>query len=176
VSRAFIAVGSNLDPDSNVYEGIRRLGLAETLVGISSLYRTPAEDRPEQPDYTNGVVAIETETSPRDLKFGTLRRIEEELGRTRGPDRFAARTIDLDLIWYDDLVLAQSDFTLPDPQILERPYLALPLAELAPRLIFPGSGLCVGDIAAGMSDDGMQPLTAYRERLGRLLASASSGR
>ena len=108
---------------------------------------------------------IETDLAPRELKFQVLRRIESELGRTRGSDKFAARTIDLDLILYDELVMTTEDLTLPDPDILRRPFLAIPLHELAPGLVLPGSGLRISETAAALPRTRMKPLEDYTERL-----------
>ena len=115
--------------------------------------------------FYNCVVEIETGLAPRDLKFRLLRRIESELGRTRGSDKFAARTIDLDLILYDDLVMTDDDLTLPDPDITLRPFLAVPLQELAPELVLPGSGVRISAAVRTQPRSGMAPLENYTERL-----------
>jgi len=165
MTRAFIAMGSNVNPAVNVRAAVRRLTCAETVTGISTVYRTAAEGRPEQPDYYNAVVAIETAATPEALKRGCLRRIEAELGRRRTADKYAARTMDLDLIWYDELVVAGQELTLPDPAIVRRAFWAVPLAELAPDLVFPDSGVRVVDVAAGMDRRGLVPLDSYSNLL-----------
>lgn len=170
VVQAFVAVGSNISPAENVREAVRRLALVETIAGISSVYRTPAEGRPEQADYYNCVVKILTSTPPDSLKLETLRRIEQELGRTRSADKYAARTIDLDLIWYDDLVRTSPVLTLPDPEITHRPWLAIGLYELDPNLRMPDSGLPLADVAGRLRRDSMEPLTAYSESLQELIS------
>ena len=174
MTQSFVAVGSNIEPARNVREALRRLALVETITGISVVYRTPAEGRPEQPQYYNCVVAIDTATPPRDLKFGVLQRIEGELGRERNEDKFAARTIDLDLIWYGQTVMAAPDLVLPDPEIVRRPYLAVPLCELAPDLVLPGSSLRICDVAAQLSQAGMEPLEAYGNLLREELVRANA--
>ncbi len=116
------------------------------MTAISTFYRTPAIDRAEQPDYRNGVVLIETDSPPRDLKFGILRSIECELGRERSSDKFAARTIDLDIAVYGDLVIEEPDLMVPDPGIMGRLFVAVPLLELAPKLIIPGTGRKLADL------------------------------
>jgi 7,8-dihydro-6-hydroxymethylpterin-pyrophosphokinase len=113
------------------------------------------------------MVAVETSKPPADLKSHVLRRIEQELGRTRSADKFAARTIDLDLIWYDNVVATGPDLTLPDPQILERLFLVVPLCEIAPDLVFPNSGVSIRDVAARMRADDMEPLKDYTNLLRR---------
>lgn len=167
MTRAFIAVGSNINPTFNVCEALRRLGQIETIVGISTVYRTPAIGRPEQPPYDNCVVEIETERRPRVLKFRILRGIEGELGRTRSADKFAARTIDLDLIWYGQVTMKMAGLVLPDPDIAERPFLAVSLCQLAPELTFPDSGLRICEVAKRLPSKDMQPLKAHTTRLRR---------
>lgn len=167
MTRAFIAVGSNINPTFNVAEALRRLGHVEAIVGISTVYRTPAMGRPEQPPYDNCVVEIKTTTCPRVLKFHILHNIEDQLGRMRGEDKFAARTIDLDLIWYGQLTMKEAGLVLPDPDIAERPFLAIPLCQLAPELAFPDSGLGICDIAKQLPSQDMQPLDAYTDMLRR---------
>jgi len=161
MARAFIGIGSNIDPAENVQAAIRSLAQKTHLVGISMVYCTDALDRPEQPPYYNCVVEIETEAPPTEVKHGILRTIENNLGRKRTEDKYAPRTIDLDLIVYGDLTMDAEGINLPDPEILERPFLAIPLFELAPDMVLAGYGLRIGEIAAKLPQDGMKPLKDY---------------
>jgi 2-amino-4-hydroxy-6-hydroxymethyldihydropteridine diphosphokinase len=165
MARAFVAVGSNINPAANVRAAMGALALRATIVAISTVYRTKAEGLREQPAFYNCVIEIRTEIPPRELKFQVLRRIESYLGRRRTADKCAPRTIDLDLILYDDLVLNTTGLSLPDPHILERPFLAIPLGQLAPDLILPGTTLRMADLAASLPADKMRPLAAYTARL-----------
>ena len=165
MTRAFVSIGSNIDPEINVKSAILRLSSAARVKAVSTVYRTEPVGPPGQPPFYNCVVEIETDLAPRELKFQLLRRIESELGRTRGADRFAARTIDLDLVLYDELVMATEDLTLPDPDILRRPFLAIPLQELAPGLVLPGSGLRISEAVLAQPRKGMTPLENYTERI-----------
>lgn len=171
MARAFIGIGSNIDPAENVQAAIRSLAQKTHLVGISMVYCTDALDRPEQPPYYNCVVEIETEAPPTEVKHGILRTIENNLGRKRTEDKYAPRTIDLDLIVYGDLTMDAEGIKLPDPEILERPFLAIPLFELAPDMVLAGYGLRIGEIAAKLPLDGMKPLKDYvkllREEMSR---------
>lgn len=165
MARAFISIGSNIDPENNVRDALLRLGSVVRIRAISTVYRTEPVGPPGQQMYYNCIVDIETGLAPRDLKFRLLRRIESELGRTRDSDKFAARAIDLDLILYDDLVMTADDLTLPDPDITRRPFLAIPLQELAPDLVLPGSGMRVSTAVSAQPRTGMTPLENYTERL-----------
>ena len=107
MARAFVAIGSNIDAAANVRAAVRALALRMPVVAISTVYRTEPEERPEQPPFYNCVVEINAEIAPLELKFQVLRPIEEALERRRTSDKYAPRTIDLDLILYDDLVSPQ---------------------------------------------------------------------
>lgn len=163
--RAFISIGSNIDPDRNVREAIHLIERYAPVIGISTVYSTEAEGRTEQPRYYNCVIKIETEISPMELKYRVLRTIEKELGRQRTSDKYAPRTIDLDLIVYDELVLRTDELNLPDLQMLHRSFVAVPLLELEPGLTIPGIELNKEDAAALLSQDGMKPLSDYTMRL-----------
>ncbi len=165
MARAFIGIGSNIDPERNVLAALHALGRRTRIVGLSMVYRSDALGRPEQPQYLNCVAEIETRAAPSELKHEILRPIEQELGRVRTGDKYAPRTIDLDLIAYDDLVLSTADMQLPDPQILERPFLAAGLGELAPDMVLPGVNLRIVDIAASLPRAGMETLEDYSHLL-----------
>jgi len=165
--RAFIGIGSNIDPESNIRAALRRLAAAVRLQAVSTFYREPALDRPQEPDFYNGVVAIDTDLPPAALKWQVLRPIEAALGRRRGADKYAARTIDLDLLLYDDCALCGADLTLPDPSICARAFVALPLLELSPELALPGSGVSIREIARRFVAAELQALPDYTRRLRR---------
>jgi len=168
--RAFIGIGSNIEPAKNVRAAIRSLARQTRLVGISTVYCTDALDRPEQPPYYNCVVEIETEAPPAKVKHD-MRTIENNLGRKRTADKYAPRTIDLDLIAYGDMAMDADGIRLPDPEILERPFLAIPLSELAQDMVLAGYGLRISEAAARLPQDKMKPLQDYtrllREEAGR---------
>jgi len=171
--RAFIAIGSNIEPEQKVRRALRLLARQVRVTAVSTVYRTAALGRPEQPAFFNCVVAVETERPPHELKRAVLREIERQLGRIRSDDKYAPRTIDLDLIVYDDVVQTDDDLALPDPEIERRPFLAIPLRELAPDLTLPGSGRRIGDIAAALVDQPMERLNEYTELLRREIAYGS---
>ncbi len=165
MARAFISIGSNIDPETNVRNAILRLTETARVKAISTVYRTEPIGPPGQPPFYNCVVELETDLPPRDLKFRLLRRLESEMGRTRGTDKFTARTIDLDLILYDELVTTSADLTLPDPDILSRPFLVIALHELSPELVLPGSGVRISDVMPALPRTGMKLLEKYTERI-----------
>jgi len=153
----FIGVGSNIEPSSNVKSALVALRRAVGVRALSTFYRTPALDRPGDPPFVNGVFELGEPLAPLQLKQ-LLRRTEEALGRQRGSDRFAPRTIDLDLLIYGDLVCNSDELRLPDPDILERPFVAIPLLELSPDLVIPGSGAALRSVVASIPPYPMEPL------------------
>lgn len=138
--RVFIGVGGNLEPEVHLPTGLMALRRQVTIVGVSTFYHTAPIGRPEQPHYYNGVLEIATDLSPRDLRDRVLRPIETAVGRARGGDRFSARTLDLDILLYGERVVTTAEQEIPDPDILDRPFLAAGLLELAPDLRWPVDG------------------------------------
>jgi dihydroneopterin aldolase/2-amino-4-hydroxy-6-hydroxymethyldihydropteridine diphosphokinase len=162
--RAFVSLGSNLEPEDHLRQALRLLGAQVRLVALSTVYRTPPLGRPEQPDFFNAVAEVATDLPPRELR-ARLREIEARLGRVRTADKFAPRTIDLDLIVYENVQEDSADLHLPDPEIAARNFLAGPLAELAPDLRLPGSAATAAELAAALSREGLTPLPEYTRAL-----------
>ncbi|MDO8684967.1 MAG: 2-amino-4-hydroxy-6-hydroxymethyldihydropteridine diphosphokinase [Armatimonadota bacterium] len=165
MARVFIGIGSNIDPDRNIRAALRLLSHVTRVTAISTFYVTDPEGRPEQPRYYNGVAEIETDLPPAQLKHDALRHIESELGRNRSDDKHAPRTIDLDILIYDDLIISSDDLVIPDPEIANRPYLAIPLAELIPEFTPPGTNQRLAESAAEFTFGDMEPLSEYTKLL-----------
>jgi 2-amino-4-hydroxy-6-hydroxymethyldihydropteridine diphosphokinase len=128
-SIAFIGVGSNVEPERNIVAALNRLCDKTYVTGSSTFYRTEPIGRPGQPWFINGVWRIDTTLSPKQIRGELLRPIEEALGRRRCDDKFAPRTIDLDLVLHDDLVVDDGSLCLPHPDLL-RPFVCAPVCEL----------------------------------------------
>ena len=136
----YLSVGSNIDPERNIIEACLRLKVLVSAIETSTFYETDPLERPRQPSFLNGVWRIATDLPPRRLKEEVLRKIERELGRVRSDDKHAPRTIDLDIIIYGDRLIDEPDLKIPDPDIRVRPFIAVPLLELAPDLVLPDTG------------------------------------
>jgi 2-amino-4-hydroxy-6-hydroxymethyldihydropteridine diphosphokinase len=128
-SVAIIAVGANIEPGKNILAALRALQEKVHVTGCSTFYRTQPVGRPEQPRFINGAWRIETTLSALEVKTELLRGIEEQLGRRRMQDKFAPRTIDLDLVLYGDLVVNGNELSLPHPD-LKRAFVYVPVVEL----------------------------------------------
>ena len=157
---AYIALGANLeDPVAQVRAGLAALAtLPDTqLLMQSSLYRTAPVGYADQPDFINAVAAVDTELSPREL-LDALLAIELNHGRVR---QFAnaPRTLDLDVLLYDDVEVNESGLTIPHPRMHERAFVLAPLAEIAPLCEIPGHGR-VSDLLRGLNPQGVTRLAA----------------
>jgi 2-amino-4-hydroxy-6-hydroxymethyldihydropteridine diphosphokinase len=109
------------------------------VVAVSALRETDPVGVVDQPRFLNGAVAVETTLAPREL-LDALLATERELGRVRGVERWAPRTLDLDLLVYGDLVVDEPGLHVPHPRLHERRFALEPLAELDPALVIPGRG------------------------------------
>lgn len=139
--QAYIALGANLgNPQATIRQALSLLGKNQgiRLLAVSSLYRTAPVGQLNQPDFINAVAQIETRLSPHSL-LTTLLAIEQEFGRIRTA-KDAPRSLDLDLLLFDDLTLISPDLTLPHPRLHLRAFVLIPLAEIAPDLTLPGRG------------------------------------
>lgn len=141
MSTAFVALGANLgDPAATLRAALGALAnLPESrVVRSSSLYRTAPVGITEQPEFVNAVARLETSLAPETL-LDQLLDIEQRFGRIRA-ERNGPRTLDLDLLLYDDQLLELPRLTLPHPRLHLRAFVLYPLAEIAPDLALPGRG------------------------------------
>jgi 2-amino-4-hydroxy-6-hydroxymethyldihydropteridine diphosphokinase len=142
MATVYIGLGSNLgDRAEALRAAVERLArLHRTRVlAVSSFRETEPVGYLDQPRFVNAVAAVETELDPWTL-LEELLALERALGRTREGPRFGPRTIDLDLLLYDELVLERPGLQIPHPRLHERAFVLEPLLELAPGLVVPGVG------------------------------------
>ena len=162
--RVFVSMGSNVDPETNVRRAVRMLEVELGVRALSTFYRTPALRRPADPPFVNGVIEVGDALGPLELK-ARLRQIERRLARSRTADRFAPRTVDLDLLLYGDEARSSEELTLPHPDVLARAFVAVPLSELAPDLILPGSGRALREVMSALAPYPMEALDELTEQL-----------
>jgi 2-amino-4-hydroxy-6-hydroxymethyldihydropteridine diphosphokinase len=152
-AEVYVALGSNLgDRAARLGAALEALrGLPRTrLVARSRIYET-APVGPPQRRYLNAVAQLRTRLAPRAL-LARLLAIERAQGRRRGSARNAPRTLDLDLLLYDDLRIAQPDLEIPHPRLHQRAFVLEPLRELAGSLVHPTLGVTVDRLAARVCD------------------------
>jgi 2-amino-4-hydroxy-6-hydroxymethyldihydropteridine diphosphokinase len=159
MATAYIGLGSNLgDRMAMLRNAIQRLETLGRITAASSLYETEPVGYLEQPRFLNAVVMLETDLAPIDL-LQTLLGIERDLGRMRSFPN-APRTLDLDLLLVDDVVLDTPELTLPHPRLHERAFVLVPLAEIAPELVVPGSGKTLRELLRTLPDQGGAEVSA----------------
>jgi len=136
MTTAYLSLGSNIgDRVANIRACIARLSSVGRVGKISSLYETEPMELREQPWFVNCVVELEAELGPAEL-LAVIRKIEAEFGRTREVPK-GPRTIDIDILLVDSLVLKERDLQVPHPAMHKRRFVLQPLAEIAPEAFHP---------------------------------------
>lgn len=156
---ALIALGGNVgDVRATFSKAIANIcGMAQAaLLARSSDYATPPWGEQQQDRFVNACIEVETSLDPHALLF-TLHKIEQKFGRDRSKEtRWGPRTLDLDLLAYDDVSVAKPELTLPHPRLFERAFVLVPLAEIVPDRVIAGRK--VRDALAGLSTHGIERL------------------
>lgn len=153
-----IALGSNLGDSQGILEAALQVLATTPNINIqakSSWYQTKPIG-PIQPDYINGCAVLQVALSPQQL-LKTLLHIEVKFGRVRR-EKWGARTLDIDLLLYDDLILDTPDLQLPHPRMSERAFVLVPLAEIAPHWIEPVSGKAIAQLVQAVDCSGVKKL------------------
>ena len=138
----YVGLGANLgDREGTIRTALARLGEHEAIdvQRVSRLRETDPVGYEDQPRFLNGVARLQTSLEPREL-LTVLLDLERDLGRTRHGPRFGPRTIDLDILLYDDRIIDEPGLRVPHPRLAERLFVLQPLAELDPGLEVPGRG------------------------------------
>lgn len=163
MSRVFVAAGSNVDAARNLQLAARELQSTFGPVSFSPAYRNAAVGF-EGEDFINFVAGFDT---ARDLNevIAELQRIEGLCGRARNAPKWAPRSMDLDILLCGDLVLQEPGLVLPRPDLLRRPYMLGPLADIAGELVHPTAGRSIAELWAQF-DRSAHPLSRVELALG----------
>ncbi len=138
MAQVFVAAGSNVEPQANLTKALAELARRFHEVQVSPWYRNAAVGFAGE-DFINFVFGFGTDLTVH-ATLAQLREVETICGRPRNAPKWAARSMDLDVLLYDQLVLAEPALTLPRPDLLVRPYMLGPLADIAPDLVHPTQG------------------------------------
>ena len=142
-----IAIGSNIQQRYYIPLAIRRLSDFVTITHYSNIYYTQPVGFIDQPDFYNMCLRGTTRYSANELKHTVLRAIESECDRVRTSNPNSPRTIDLDIILYNQLIIESKTLTIPDPDICRHAHVSVPLADIAPDEIHPLDGRSFKEIA-----------------------------
>lgn len=159
VAEALIALGGNVgDVRATLDKAVAALcdGGAVALTARAGDYRTPPWGVTDQPPFINTAISVETALPPHAL-LRRMQEVETEFGRDRAREtRWGPRTLDIDLIAYNDVTLADPDLTLPHPRLFERAFVLVPLADIAPDRTIAGQR--VRDALARLDTGGIERL------------------
>jgi 2-amino-4-hydroxy-6-hydroxymethyldihydropteridine diphosphokinase len=134
----FLGIGTNLsDRENNLKEAITKVDQHIGMVALSSsVYETEPWGFQAENEFLNMVVKVETNLTPYGL-IGRILMIESILGRLRVDKQYTSRVIDIDILFYEDLIINEPDLKIPHPLIQERKFVLVPLFEIAPDLVHP---------------------------------------
>jgi 2-amino-4-hydroxy-6-hydroxymethyldihydropteridine diphosphokinase len=145
---AYLMLGSNIDPERNLPAAVRLLAGYGRVLAVSRAWESKPLGFSEQPNFINAALLLETSLEAGALRDGPIAEIETTLGRVRTANKCAPRPIDIDLMLYNCEVLDLARRQIPDPEIYQRPFVALGLAEIAPDYVHPETGETLAAIAA----------------------------
>ncbi len=155
----YLALGTNLgDRAENLRRAREALPPQVQLLAASSVYETPPWGYLDQPAFYNQVILVKTQLEPEELLV-YLKRVESNLGR-QATFRYGPRLIDLDILFYDDLIIDRPGLTIPHPQLAQRPFVLVPLAELQPELQHPVLGKSIRQLLADIDAGGVHKVPA----------------
>jgi 2-amino-4-hydroxy-6-hydroxymethyldihydropteridine diphosphokinase len=150
--RVFVAAGSNVEPEKNLGRACAEIAHTWPDAYFSRAWRNAAVGF-EGPDFINLVVGFSA-AQPLHFVIEKLRGIETNCGRPRYAPKWASRTMDLDVLLFGDRVEKTTDYTLPRPDLLKRPYMLGPLAEIAPDFTHPTAHKTIGELWTEFDRDG----------------------
>jgi len=159
-NRAYLSLGSNIDPEQNLPAAIRELATFGRVIAVSRVWESaPLSDgksgqgaRRQDQNFLNAALLLETPLSAPEIYEQAIAAVEKQLKRVRDPfDKYAPRTIDVDLSLFNNDVFEFGGHRVPDPEILTRPFVAIPLAEVSPDYVHPLKQRRLGEIAAACS-------------------------
>jgi 2-amino-4-hydroxy-6-hydroxymethyldihydropteridine diphosphokinase len=150
----YLSLGTNLGQRRrNLERALDGLGEVMAITAVSPIYQTPPWGLTDQPDFLNLCLAATTDLTPRQLLHFN-QQLEKRIGRTKEV-RWGPRLIDIDILFYDDIISCSEELTIPHPQIAQRAFVLVPLADIAPDLVHPQTGQTVTEMVAQVDTSGV---------------------
>lgn len=150
---AYLSLGSNIEPEKHLRAAVAELRERFGQVLLSPFYRTPSVGF-EGADFLNAAARIETDLSPEQLD-AWLHALEDRHARDRSGPRFSSRTLDVDLLLYDDRILqGAGHLELPRPELAKQAFVLKPMADIAPEVVHPTRGRTLGELWEEMREAG----------------------
>jgi 2-amino-4-hydroxy-6-hydroxymethyldihydropteridine diphosphokinase len=151
----YLSLGSNLgDRPAHLQEAVDRLPPPVEVLARSAVYETSPWGYLDQPDFLNQVLKVQTRLSPQDL-LSYLKELERVIGR-EPTFRYGPRVVDIDILLYGQKSIAEEDLVIPHQRLKERAFVLVPLAELCPDLVLPGTGATVSELLADLDLSGVR--------------------
>ena len=154
MTRAYLSLGSNIEPEKNLASAVAALRARFGVVEVSPVYRTAAVGF-DGPDFLNAIAAVECDTDPFALN-DWLHALEEAHGRDRRDLPYSDRALDIDIVYFDDLVLDVATLQLPRPE-LRHAFVLKPMADLAPDFVDPIRDATMAQLWAAHPDHAAPP-------------------
>jgi 2-amino-4-hydroxy-6-hydroxymethyldihydropteridine diphosphokinase len=154
MTTVYLSLGTNVGQRrQNLARAVAGLGEVMEITAVSPIYQTPPWGLTDQPDFLNLCLAATTSLTALDLLHFT-RQLEIDLGRKKTV-RWGPRLIDIDILFYDDKISYSDELTIPHPQIAQRAFVLVPLADIAPDLVHPETGQTVREMVTAVNTSGL---------------------
>jgi 2-amino-4-hydroxy-6-hydroxymethyldihydropteridine diphosphokinase len=154
MATVYLSLGTNMGQRRrNLERALDGLGEVVAITAVSPIYQTPPWGLTDQPDFLNLCLAATTDLTPRQLLHFN-QQLEKRIGRTKEV-RWGPRLIDIDILFYDDIISCSEELTIPHPQIAQRAFVLVPLADIAPDLVHPETGQTVTEMVAQVDTAGV---------------------
>lgn len=146
LNRAYLVLGSNIEAATNLPAAVKALAAYGRVVAVSTVWESAPVGRADQARFLNAALRLDLSLTAHQVKLQVIDPVERRLGRRRDPaDRNGPRTIDIDLVLFNDEIIAELD--VPAADIGQRAFVTVPLAEVAPQVCHPGTGILLQDMA-----------------------------
>ena len=154
--RIYMSLGTNMGNREMYLEAVRKELPPEVIIlEESPIYQTEPWGYLDQPDFLNQVIAAETSLTPQELLV-FIKGIEQKIGR-KPSFRFGPRVVDIDILFFGDRIIQEKDLQIPHPRMKDRAFVLVPLADIHPELIYPGTDLSIADLLRDVDQTGVDP-------------------